>query len=298
LDCFNCFRNLKENTDRAVALFSDANAKEEIFIEPYEYYIDKFNDGVQELRAIAAIPNDVNKLIDEDDQVEFVKAFRNLIRLLNVSKSFTEFDFAALNMDEQTFEDYKSKYLDIYDRTRSRNEEENDSIIEEVDFELELIQRDEINVSYILKLLAELRQNIKTTEEDYQKKKESILDLVGQEVQLRSKRDLIEKFINERMPTLESEDSIATVFQNFWNQERTVAVRQLCLKENLKVEAVNQMIADYKFSGKEPLRETVLNACNEKPKLLERKKIFDRVVSKLLDIINKFDDALGEFEEE
>ncbi|TAG97304.1 MAG: type I restriction endonuclease subunit R [Oscillatoriales cyanobacterium] len=292
-----CFRNLKENTDRAVALFSDTNAKEEIFIEPYEYYIDKFNDGVQELRAIAAIPNDVNKLIDEDDQIEFVKAFRNLIRVLNVSKSFTEFDFAALNMDEQTFEDYKSKYLDIYDRTRSGNEEKKDSIIEEVDFELELIQRDEINVSYILKLLMELRQNTETTEEDYQKKKEFILDLVGQEVQLRSKRDLIEKFIDERMPTLESEDSIATVFQNFWNQERSEAVRQLCLKENLKVEAVNQMIADYKFSGKEPLRDTVLNACNEKPKLLERKKVFDRVVSKLLDIINKFDDALGEFEE-
>lgn len=293
-----CFRNLKENTDQAVALFSDANAKEDIFIEPYEHYIEAFNKGVQDLRAIAAIPNDVNKLIDEDDQVEFVKAFRTLIRVLNVSQSFTEFDFADLNIDEQTFEDYKSKYLDIYDRTRSPKEDENESIIEEVDFELELIQRDEINVSYILKLLAELRQNTKTTEEEYQKKKESILDLVGQEVQLRSKRDLIEKFIDERMPTLESDDSIATVFQNFWNQERTEAVRHLCLKENLKVEAVNQMIADYKFSGKEPLRETVLNACNEKPKLLERKKIFDRVVSQLLDIINKFDDALGAFEEE
>ena len=58
------------------------------------------------------------------------------------------------------------------------------------------------------------------------------------------------------------------------------------------------MIANYKFSGKEPLRETVLSACNEKPKLLERKKIFDRVVTKLLDIINKFDDALGGFEED
>ena len=293
-----CFRNLKENTDQAVTLFSDANAKEDIFIEPYEYYIEAFNKGVQDLRAIATIPNDVNKLIDEDDQVEFVKAFRTLIRVLNVSKSFTEFDFADLNIDEQTFEDYKSKYLDIYDRTRSHKEDEGESIIEEVDFELELIQRDEINVSYILKLVAELRQNTKTTEEEYQKKKESILDLVGQEVQLRSKRDLIEKFIDERIPTLESEDSIATVFQNFWNQERTEAVRHLCLKENLKVEVVNQMIADYKFSGKEPLRETVLNACNEKPKLLERKKIFDRVVSQLLDIINKFDDALGTFEDE
>lgn len=58
------------------------------------------------------------------------------------------------------------------------------------------------------------------------------------------------------------------------------------------------MIADYKFSGKEPLRETVLSACNEKPKLLDRKKVFDRVVAKLLDIVNKFDDAIGEFEEE
>jgi type I restriction enzyme R subunit len=57
------------------------------------------------------------------------------------------------------------------------------------------------------------------------------------------------------------------------------------------------MIADYKFSGKEPLRETVLSACNEKPKLLERKKVFDRVVSKLLDIVNKFDDAIGDLEE-
>jgi type I restriction enzyme, R subunit len=286
------FRNLKENTDQAVALFSDANANEEIFIEPYEHYIEKFNSGVQDLRTIAALPNDVNKLISEDDQVEFVKAFRNLIRLLNVSKSFTEFGFADLTLDEQTFEDYKSKYLDIYDKTRSRPAEEAESIIEEVDFELELIQRDEINVSYILKLLAELRKNIATTEEDYQKKKEFILDLVGQEVQLRSKRDLIEKFIDEQMPTIASE-SIETVFQTFWNQERAEAISQLCLKENLQLEAVNQMIADYKFSGKEPLRETVLNACREKPKLLERKKIFDRVVAQLLDIINKFDDALG-----
>jgi type I restriction enzyme, R subunit len=66
---------------------------------------------LQTLRAIATIPNDVNKLISEDDQLDFVKAFRNLIRLLNVSKYFTEFDFSDLNMDEQTFEDYKSKYL-------------------------------------------------------------------------------------------------------------------------------------------------------------------------------------------
>lgn len=295
-----CFRNLKENTDQAVALFSDPNANEQIFIEPYEYYIEEFNKGVQELRAIATIPNDVNKLISEDDQVKFVKAFRNLIRLQNVSKSFTEFSFSDLNLDEQTFEDYKSKYLDIYDKTRSKPDDEKESLVEEVDFELELIQRDEINVAYILKLLANLQRDRQTniTSEEYQSQKASILELIGKEAQLRSKRDLLEKFIEERLPTLEPEEKVETVFQDFWTQERVEAIQQLCIEENLKVTVVNQMIADYKFSGKEPLRETVLSACNEKPKLLDRKKIFARVVSKLLDIINKFDDALGELGEE
>ena len=297
-----CFRNLKENTDDAVALFSDENAKEEIFIEPYEHYVEQFNEGVQELRTIAAIPNDVNQLISEDDQVEFVKAFRNLIRLLNVSKSFTEFEFSDLNMDAQTFEDYKSKYLDIYDRTRNRNNDDSDPTpVEEVDFELELIQRDEINVAYILKLLADLQRGVQkaeTSQEDYQKKKSDILELLGKEAQLRNKRDLLEKFIEDRMTTLAPEEEVEQVFKDFWTQERVEAIRQLCSDENLNEDAVNQIIANYKFSGKEPLRETVLSACNEKPKLLERKKIFKRVVTRLLDIIQKFDDNLGGFEEE
>jgi len=63
-----CFRNLKENTDQAIALFSDPNAKEEIFIQPLEYYIDQFNQGVQKLQEIAPSPDHVNQLIKEDDQ--------------------------------------------------------------------------------------------------------------------------------------------------------------------------------------------------------------------------------------
>ena len=293
-----CFRNLKDNTDQAVKLFSDLDANEEIFIESYEYYIAEFNNGVQILRTIAATPNDVNKLICEEDQIDFVKAFRNLIRLLNVSKSFTEFKFSDLNMDEQTFEDYKSKYLDIYDKTKTKDSEEKTSLVDEVDFELELIQRDEINVTYILKLLAEFQREAKEDTEGYEKKKDEILNLLGKEIQLRSKRDLIEKFMQDRMLTLEPDENIETVFRDFWNHERIEAINQFCIEENLNVGAVNQMIADYKFSGKEPSRETVLSSCNEKPKLLDRKKIFARVNSKLLEIINKFDDSIGEFEHE
>lgn len=294
-----CFRNLKNNTDQAIALFSDPSAKEEIFIEPYQHYISAFNEGVQNLRQIASIPNDVNKLINEEEEVEFVKAFRNLIRLLNVSKSFTEFNFSDLQMDEQTFEDYKSKYLDIYDKTRNRKEEK-ESLVEEIDFELELIERDEINVAYILKLLAELQKESQdeNKKEEYQQKKASILKLLDKETQLRIKRDIITKFIETRMPNIKPQQKIEKVFNEFWNQERIKAVKQLCEAENLNEEAINKMINTYHFTGKKPLRETVFNACNKKPQALQRKKIYDQVVAKLLEIIQRFDDKLGNIMEE
>ncbi len=120
----------------------------------------------------------------------------------------------------------------------------------------------------------------------------------GRVGELHAIRSWLQKFIEERLPTIEPEERVETVFQNFWSQERIAAIHQLCQEENLKIEVVQHMIADYTFSGKEPLRETVLSACNEKPKLLDRRKVFDRVVLKLLDIVNKFDDTIGEFEEE
>lgn len=294
-----CFRNLKEQTDEAVRLFSNQNANETILIEPLEYYLDEFNQEVEKLKQITPRPDDVNKLISEEDQLEFVKTFRNLMRLLNVSKSFTEFDFKDLNLDEQTFEDFKSKYLDIYERTKKPKEEDSkSSLIEEIDFELELIQRDEINVTYILKLLADLQRDVKNkaTQEDYQKRKADIIEMMNKETQLRNKRDLIVKFIELKMPQLNSEERLEKVFSEFWNQERIEAVKQLCQEENLNQDAIHEMIKQYHFTGKKPLNETVFNACLHKPKLRERKLIYQRVVSKLLELIHRFDDDLGAFE--
>lgn len=294
-----CFRNLKDNTDAAIALFSNKDAQEKIFIEPYEHYVKTFNEEVENLREIAPTPNDVNKLISEEEQVEYVKSFRELMRWLNVSQSFTQFDFSELNLDEQTFEDYKSKYLDIYDKTRNKGDSENRSPVEELDFELELIQRDEINVAYILRLLQDLQDDSldESKAKDYQKKKENILKILGKEAQLRDKREIIEKFIDTRMPQITTKENFAQVFNKFWQNERIQAVLQLCAEENLKKDAINQIISKYQFSGKNPLRETVLNACITKPKLLKRKKVFERVVTKLMEIIHRFDDNLGDFDE-
>ncbi len=92
------------------------------------------------------------------------------MRVRNVLNTFTEFDMEQTEMGDQEFEDYKSKYLDLYDRVRGGNPKEKVSILNDIDFELELIHRDEINVSYILNLLSTLK-NSPVDQQERQKKK-------------------------------------------------------------------------------------------------------------------------------
>ena len=139
-------------------------------MEQYEVYLKKFNDAYDNLIKLTPDVDSVNELVREDDQFEFIKLFRDLMRVRNVLNTFTEFDMEQTEMGDQEFEDYKSKYLDLYDRVRGGNPKEKVSILNDIDFELELIHRDEINVSYILNLLSTLK-NSPVDQQEKQKKK-------------------------------------------------------------------------------------------------------------------------------
>ncbi len=294
-----CFRNLKPNTDQAITLFSNKEAIETILMAPYRDYQDRFNEAVEALRAIAPDPDSVNDLKSEEDQLAFVQAFRDLIRLRNILTSFTEFDAGDLDLGPQEFEDYKSKYLDIHDKTKADKEDDAVSIINEVDFELELIQRDEINVAYILALLADAladQDSIDPKIRDASKaKKKMVYDLLGSERHLRSKRDLIEKFIEQHMPVLPANQPIAEAFNDFWDAEKSAAIVEICATEQLDPSAFKTMIEQYHFSGKKPLQGDIVDALTAKPKILERKSVVERIASKLLRLVSTFDEGLGSF---
>ncbi len=290
-----CFRNLKDNTDEAIALFSNKEASETILIEPYETYIAEFNKGVILLQEVVPTVDSVDGLSDEEGQLKFVKAFRSLIRIMNVLKSFSQFTWNNLDIGEQEFADYKSKYLDLHEQVRSVKEgEETASIIKEVDFELELIRRDEINVAYILSLLVQMKDMEQSDNDDERKlaksREKAILNMLGSEVQLRSKKELIEKFISDYLPKVNSGTQVENEFDNFWEVEREKSLLALCDAEGLKREGVEHMIATYHFSQKSPLREEVVSALINKPKILERRTIIERVTKKLLEFIDIFDD--------
>jgi Type I restriction and modification enzyme - subunit R C terminal/Protein of unknwon function (DUF3008) len=176
-------------------------------------------------------------LKSEEKELQFIKAFRNLMRILNVLRSFSHFAFSNLYLEEQQFEDYKSKYLDLFDMARSQKEgEDKASIIYDIDFELELIQRDEINVAYILRLLAELKADEEseddTVRRDASNRRKSIL--LGSETQLRSKRELIERFINEQMSNITTSAGVEIAFGEFWGAESLKAFEELCSDEGLE----------------------------------------------------------------
>ncbi len=284
-----CFRNLKSATDEAIALFSNKDAKEIILMQPYEEYVLKFDIKYNILIEVVPDIDSVNNLSNEDDKLAFVKAFREIMRVKNILDGFSNFKWFDLKMKEQEFEDYKSKYLDMYEDLggNSGSGTEKVSILDDIDFELELIHKDEINVSYILKLLAQYKN---ASEKDKQKQRENINNVINGNASLRSKRELIEKFINENLMNISDDSAIDDEFEKFWDEEKINAFESLCTDENLDSDEVRKVIETYIYDERKPLANDVAKTLKVKPKLLERKKIVPRVLDKIVKFVERFYD--------
>jgi type I restriction enzyme R subunit len=282
------FRNLKNATDEAITLFSNKDAVDVIIMKPYEDYTKKFNEALIRLNEITPTIDSVNELKTEEDELEFVQAFRDLMRLKNILNSFSDFSWDDIGIDEQLFEDYKSKYLDLHDKVKSEHQVEKVSILEDVDFELELIHRDEINVTYIIQLLIKLKSKVDQEGKGGDTERE-IANIINTHTQLRSKRELIEKFISQNIPEIEDTDSIPQEFDKFWIEEQRTAFSELVKSENLSIERTEQLIENYLFAEREPLRDEVLDLIEgDKPTLLQRKKVGDGILKKIMDFVETF----------
>ena len=280
------FRNLKNATDEAITLFSNKDAIEEIIMKPYDEYVKAFNDGFINLLQITPTVDSVNNLVTEDDELKFIIAFRDLMRIKNVLTSFSDFKWSDLSMTDQQFEDYKSKYLDLHDKVKSEHAKEKVSILEDVDFELELIHRDEINVAYIIRLLIKLKANQKKDAEQIEKE---IFNLLNTEMQLRSKKELIEKFIRENMPVILDTDDIPQEFEKFWTVEQENAFLKMVEEEKLSKEKTQTLIENYLYSEQEPMRDEILELMvGEKPTLLQRKTTGERILRRIMDFVETF----------
>lgn len=221
-----CYRNLKKNTDDALCLFSQTDNTDIVLMESYEYYLSLWHTHLKKLYALTENPEDVDSLESEEDKKKFILAFRDLAKVLTKLNTFTEFEFNkdTLGMSEQSYQDFKSKYLLIYD-TVKRKDDEKTSILADIDFGIELMHTDKINVGYIMNLIRDIDLSDKEKQARDIKNVITELDRADNE-DLRLKVDLLKEFLNKVVPKLDSNDDIDVAYEQFEEVKREEDVEE------------------------------------------------------------------------
>lgn len=244
-----CFRNLKKNTDEAIRLFSQTDNTDTVLMDSYENYLEKFKKQLIILFNIAETPEAVGLLEREEDKKEFIIAFRELSKILVKLQTFNNFEFTedVTGLSEQSYQDFKSKYLLIYDETK-KSEGEKVSILDDIDFGIELMHTDKINVSYIMELIRniDLSDKKKRDKDIYHIKQQ--LDRADNE-ELRLKVDLIKNFLDKVVPNLEPEESIDDAYSYFEEEERRKEIKDFSYEIGISEDVIYEYISEYQFSG-------------------------------------------------
>ncbi|WP_151707105.1 type I restriction endonuclease subunit R [Acinetobacter sp. TUM15064] len=280
------FRNLKRATDEALALFSNKEARKTVLVPSFEEIQQDYADAVEKLLNITPDYQAVDDLLTEDQQLEFIKAFREVMRYNAQLQTFVEYDQDQTVLDKQHFANFASKYADLCRAIRQITKKEKVSVLDDVDFQLDLLHSDRINVGYILTLL----QMAVNAETDEQRKKyeAQVHDLIGGDVSLHDKQDLIQKFIEENMPKMINGQSVQTAFAKFWDAEKEQAYQHFCEQENLKPEVLKQVLDNYEFNQRLPRKEEMKELPNFKVRLFERDNVLTNLLAKTRQLIEKF----------
>jgi type I restriction enzyme R subunit len=121
-----------------------------------------------------------------------------------------------------------------------------------------------------------------------QAQKKAIIDLLGGDVLLRSKRELIEKFIDENLPFIHDLDAIEDEFDQFWQEQKVLALGKLCEEENLSKDQFKALIDAYIYSGQEPIRDDVFKCLDNRPSILKAREIGERILEKMKEFVDVF----------
>ena len=284
-----CYRNLKKNTDDAICLFSQTDNTDVVLMESYEYYLALWHTELKKLYSLAPTPGDVDSLQSEEDKKKFILAFRDLTKVLTKLNTFTDFEFEEekLGMSEQGYQDFKSKYFTIYESVK-KQEDEKTSILADIDFGIELMHTDKVNVTYIMNLIRYIDLS------DNEKKARDIKNVITEldradNEELRLKVDLLKEFLNKVVPQLGQEDSIDEAYEDFEKVKKEEDVYKFSNEIGLDRYTIKEYVSEYEYSGiinrqeiSEEIKETL------KPKFTLRRKLVDQVKNFIYDHVRKF----------
>jgi len=280
-----CYRNLKKATDNALRLFSGGGNIDGILLKPFEYYVKEFEKQGYGLRAICPSADMIDEMQSEDEQAKFVVAFRELSKTLLTLETFIDFDWADIKcMTQQEYEDYKSRYQTIYDQIKQKRKAEKTSILLDIDFAIEIIETDRINVAYIMNLLRNVDlKNPTQRQKDIEHIKNELLRSDSPE--LKKKIDLIQAFLNEVVIGLDPDADMDESWAEYEQRKRNEEIEAFAKENEIDGEYLKGVIAEYEFSGnmdRDGIREQV------KLPLLKARKLINKIEEFILENCFRF----------
>lgn len=283
-----CYRNLKERTDEAIELFSQTDNTDTVLSLSFDEYLTTFQTLLQELFDIAPTPGDVDQLEREDDQKQFVLIYRGLANQMQKLKTFDDFTFDEdlIGIDEQTYEDYKGKYLNIYDAVMRQDQTSDEaiSVLDDIDFNIEVLRNDLINVQYILDLMNQINLSNAQQQAEDRRQIHQLLDKADDD-QLRLKADLIRQFLDEVIPQLNEGDSVDDAYYQYESEAKETEIQNFSDNQAYPMDLLEQLVSEYEFSGQLDSQSVEMGV---KGGLLTRHKKINEVKSFVHKLVQKY----------
>ena len=302
-----CFRDLKDKVDESLKLFS-AGGIEDVLRKPFQEVKRTFNEMSEAFLQKYPTMESVDALKSEYDKKKFLLAFREIIKKRAEIQIYEDFDAddPGLILSEQDYNDYRSKYLDMTVGFIKEEKTDEPSLLEEpqaeygdggkledIDFCLELLHSDVVNVAYILSLIS----NLNPSDENYEQKRQEILDTMIKDAAMRKKTQLIDDFIKRNVDydkagfqraKADGTMDLEARLKNYIIERKTEAVEDLAMTEGVDPEALGKYMSEYDYLGREK-PEIIQDAVRKKKMgLLARSATVRRIVEKMREIIDLF----------
>lgn len=294
-----CFRDLEKATEDAIKTFGDENSVNIILENSFEDYMNGFKDkdSGKVIKGYIEISNELVQKFPEPteieldaDKKEFVQLFGELLKSENILRNFDEFQNVDKIISERLMQDMKSVYVDIRENiTKRRNYDDaqkTDIDFSDVEFQIDLLKTDEINLDYILKLILEKYKE----HDDIEVIKAEVKRAIRSSLGTRAKEELIMSYINStRLSELKTNDDIVESFYEFARKEKAKNVDELISEERLNNDAkrfIEKSIAKgyVDYAGDE--LDSILPPTSRRGGLREKKK--GEVLAKIDAIVNIF----------
>lgn len=294
-----CFRDLEKATEDAIKTFGDENSVNIILENSFEDYMNGFKDDEsgKSIKGYIEISNELVQKFPEPteieldaDKKEFVQLFGELLKSENILRNFDEFQNVDKIISERLMQDMKSVYVDIRENiTKRRNFDEaqkTDIDFSDVEFQIDLLKTNEINLDYILKLILEKYKE----HDDIEVIKTEVKRAIRSSLGTRAKEELIMSYINStRLSELKTNDDIVESFYEFARKEKAKNVDELISEERLNSDAkrfIEKSIAKgyVDYAGDE--LDSILPPTSRRGGLREIKK--GEVLAKIDAIVNIF----------